>query len=233
MKINEAEKNSGCCMCMDISCSSKALSDEQIDFLTAHCMEGQFQKNENLIRENTYSSNILYLRRGLVKEFITSEGGKEQILRIVKGRTYVGLDALFGNRVNRYSYTALTPVKVCFIETDAFKQLLLENGKFAFNILASVSSENVVNVNRLTANREKQISGKVADALLYFSGAIFENTSFELPLTRKEIAHMAGVSRESVTKQLISFEEEGLITLEGNRISLLTPGKLEIISRYG
>ncbi len=81
--------------------------------------------------------------------------------------------------------------------------------------------------------QHKQLGGKIADTLLYFSNNIFNCNTFDLPLNRNEIAYLIGSSRESVTKQLNDFVSDGLISLEGRKIKLLEIATLEKISKFG
>ncbi|MGB8492167.1 MAG: helix-turn-helix domain-containing protein [Bacteroidales bacterium] len=49
------------------------------------------------------------------------------------------------------------------------------------------------------------IYGIVADVLIHFSRVIFSDRSFQIPLTRKEIAEMAGTSGESAGRVPAKF----------------------------
>jgi CRP-like cAMP-binding protein len=179
------------------------------------------------------TSNIIYLKSGLVKEFVVNSDNREQILQIVKKYTYLGLSSLFGDRVNHYSYAALTDVKVCYIDINVFNQLVRDNGNFAYEILVSVSRDSLNNFHRFMSQSQKKIYGRVADAILYFSRIIFEQDSFELPFTRQEFADLIGVSRESATRVLLKFDEEGLLSIQGRMIRIEKPEMLEKISRNG
>jgi len=222
-----------CSRCDDKSCASQVLNIQELATLSLNCCESSFVRNETIVKEGSFTSHIIYLRSGLVKEFSKDERGQEHILQIVKSHAYLGLPSLFGNRINQYSYTALTDVKVCFIEMNVYKQMILENGRFSYEILATICRESLNNYSRLVGKQQKQLGGKIADTLLYFSKSIFNSEKFYLPLNRNEIAYLIGASRESVTKQLNEFVDDGLIQLEGRKMELLDMAKLEKISKFG
>jgi CRP-like cAMP-binding protein len=122
---------------------------------------------------------------------------------------------------------------VCYIDIDVFTQLVLSNGQFAFEILKSISQENLNSFHRFIAQSNKKTYGRVADMLLYFSKVVFSDTKFNIPLSRKEIADMVGTSRESAGRVMAKFKQEGLINTAGKKIVIFDIKKLEKISKFG
>jgi len=191
------------------------------------------RRRTTLINEGSPASNIIYLRSGLVKESILRPDNQEQILQIIQPQSYLGLASVFGDRINHYSYTALTDLKVCYIDIEVFTNLIKGNGKFAFEILTSIGKDNLSNFHRFINQSHKKIYGRVADILLYFSSVVFKSDNFQIPLTRKEIADMVGTSRESTGRVLTRFAEDNLIEIQGKVIRIIDVKKLERISRFG
>jgi CRP-like cAMP-binding protein len=220
-------------MCDDRSCASQTLSDQELELLSKSCNEVKFDKGDIILAEGSRTSHIVYLREGLVKEYGKNGLQDEHILQVVKPHSYLGLHSIFSDTNNHYSYAAITPVRVCFIELSVFSQFIKENGLFGYEILSSVCNDSLNNYHRFIDQHQKKIYGKVADALLYFSKVIFGKEEFELPLSRKEIAHMIGTSRESVSKQITGFEQDKIISVDGRNIQILDMERLQNISRVG
>jgi CRP-like cAMP-binding protein len=222
-----------CGDCKDKSCAASILQPDELEQISKNSRETPFRKGDILVQAGSMTSNIIYLKAGLVKEYVTNSDNREQILQIVKKYTYLGLPSLFGDRVNHYSYAALTDVKVCYIDVNTFNKLVRENGNFAYEILVSVSRDSLNNFHRFMSLSQKKIYGRVAEAILYFSSIIFEQESFELPFSRQEFADLIGVSRESATRVLLKFVSEGLLSIRGRMITIQNPEMLEKISRNG
>jgi len=222
-----------CHDCEDISCAAAVLGAHELDIVQANSKETEFQKGDIILHEGTLTSHIIYLKTGLVKEYVKTSGNGEQILQIVKKHTYLGLPSLFGDRVNHYSYAALETIKVCYIDINVFNNLIRKNGNFAYEILISTSRDNLNNFNRFLRRSQKKIYGRVADAILYFSKIIYEANQFELPFSRQEFADLIGVSRESATRVLMKFRSEGIISLKGRSITVKNMDLLEQISQKG
>jgi CRP-like cAMP-binding protein len=222
-----------CSDCKDKSCAAAILHPEELGQISKNSRESSFRKGDILVQAGSMTSNIIYLKSGLVKEYVSNTDNREQILQIVKKYTYLGLPSLFGDRVNHYSYAALTDVKVCYIDISIFNQLVRENGNFAYEILVSVSRDSLNNFHRFMSQSQKKIYGRVAEAILYFAKIIFEQETFELPFTRQEFADLIGVSRESATRVLLKFVSEGLLSIQGRVITIEKPEMLDKISRNG
>ncbi len=71
-----------CSRCDDKSCASQALNHEELALLSQNCCESTFVCNETILKEGSFTSHIIYLRSGLVKEFSKDDRGQEHILQI-------------------------------------------------------------------------------------------------------------------------------------------------------
>ena len=209
------------------------LSVEELNFITGHRYINDIRKKTNILYSGSPFSHIIYLREGLVKEYLHKPDGREQILQIVMPHSYLGLSSLFGDKINHYSYFALTELKVCYIDADVFTSLIRSNGDFAFEIMKSMGKDNLHNFHRFIDLSNKKTYGRIADMLIYFSRVVFSASKFQLPLSRIEIADMVGTSRESVGRVLSRFSADGLIGIAGRNIIISDIKKLEKISRLG
>jgi CRP-like cAMP-binding protein len=222
-----------CHDCIDKSCATAVLDGKELDLIFQNRYVTSIKKNTNILNEGSPTSHIIYLRSGLVKEFIILNDNQEQILQIILPHSYLGLTSLFGDKINHYSYAALTDLELCYINIDVFTSLVKSNGNFAFEILSSVGRENLNNFHRFINQSHKKIYGRMADILIYLAKVIFSDNRFQIPLTRQEIADMVGTSRESTGRVLAKFKGEGIISIHGKNIVINDIGKLEEISRYG
>jgi CRP-like cAMP-binding protein len=221
-----------CMDCSEKSCAAAVLNPAEINSIDDNRTETEFRKGDVIVHEGTMTSHIIYLKSGLVKEYVKSQN-KEQILQIVKKYSYLGLSSLFGDRINHYSYAALEDVKVCYIDLNVFNQLIKTNGNFAYEILVSISRDSLNNFHRFMSQARKKTYGRVADAILYFAQIIYESNEFEIPFTRQEFADLIGMARESTTRVLIRFRDEGILDLDGRLIRIHKPELLHQISRIG
>jgi len=222
-----------CRDCQVKHCAAAILGVDELDTINDNRHEASFRKGDSIIHEGSPTSHIIYLKSGLVKEYVKGNQEKEQILQIVKQFSYLGLSSLFGDKINHYSYAALEDITVCYIDIAVFQNLIRNNGSFAYEILVSVARDNLNNFNRFMKQSQKKTYGRVADAILYFSKIIYESKEFEIPLTRQELADLIGISRESATRVLTKFHEDGIIALHERRIRIDNLQLLQQISKNG
>jgi CRP-like cAMP-binding protein len=226
-------KGNECHDCKDISCAAAILSNKELEQVRTNSHESSLKKGEVILHEGSLTSHIIYLKSGLVKEYVKRSGEGEQILQIVKDHSYLGLPSLFGDRINHYSYAALEDCKICYIDINVFNNLIRKNGSFGFEILVSTSRDSLNNFNRFLNRSQKKIYGRVADAILYFAKFIYDTPRFDIPFSRQEFADLIGVSRESATRVLIKFKSEGIISIKGRSIVIENMELLEQISQRG
>ncbi len=178
------QEKANCRDCSEKSCAAAVLNPNEVGLVDENSREAAFRKGDIILHEGSMTSHIIYLKSGMIKEYQKGPNDKEQILQIIKKHTYLGLPSLFGDRVNHYSYAALEDITVCYIDVSVFTQLIRQNGNFAYEILVSVSRDSLTNFHRFMNQSQKKTYGRVADALLYFSGIIFESDMFEIPFSR-------------------------------------------------
>ena len=221
--------------CKDCPIKSKAslhLSEEELNILENNSAEVSFKKGEIIFKQNALSLNVAYLRTGVVKLHMHGPS-KEKILKIIKAPTYLGIPTTFGDKINRFSATAIEDSSVCFIDSNLFRNFIFSNGKFAYEIIVELCKNELTDYERYASQTQKQIPGLVAETLLCMSDKIYENDKFNFPLTRSEMGDLIGTSRESVSRVLTDLSNEKIIEINGNEISIVNKDLLKQISEKG
>lgn len=196
-----------------------------------HAVVG-FQKGDSIIKQGVFSTNVVFLRKGLAKIHITGPY-HEQLVRLIKAPAYLGLPTTLGNKINQYSVTAVLDSEVCFIDIDVFKKVLEENREFSSYIILELSKSELQAYNRCANRTQKQTRGNLADVLLDFSEHIFESDEFTLPISQSDIGNWVDAGRESINRALSEFTADGIIAMTGRNIKILDKKVLKMISRNG
>jgi len=223
---------SECKLCNIKSNAAKKLSEEEIEKLSFNCALAKFRKGDSVIKQGTFSTNVAYLRRGLVKLHIAGPY-HEQIVRIVKAPGYLGLPTTFGDKINQYSVTVVQEADVCFIDINTFRQLLHLDPDFAYEIMIDICRNELEVYNRCANRTQKQIRGKIADFLLEMSDKIYKSDAFTIPVSQEEIGNLIDSSRESVNRIFNEFERDGIIRISGRKIGITNKDSLALISANG
>ena len=80
---------------------------------------------------------------------------------------------------------------------------------------------------------QKQMHGRMADALIFLSEEVFESDEFEIPLSRQDLADMTAMSKDSAIRILKEFEKDDLAQLKGRMVKIKKPSSLHNISNHG
>ncbi|MDR3653838.1 MAG: Crp/Fnr family transcriptional regulator [Paludibacter sp.] len=212
--------------------ATSKLSECSLDQLTSNHLELKLKKGDSIIKQGTYSTNVIFLRTGLAK--IHLEGPyNEQIVKLVNAPSYLGLPTTFGSKINQYSVTAVSEVEVCFIDLEVFQNILDENREFTREIIREFCKNELESFHRCANRTQKLIRGNMADALLEFSDNIFKSDIFLLPLSQGEFANLIDTSRESVSRVLTEFDKDGIIKITGKQIEIVNKKSLQLISQNG
>jgi len=225
-------KTETCKFCYYKSIPTLKLSDKEISVLDNNCAQVNFKTGEIIVMQNALSTNVVYIKSGLVKIHIKGPI-RERIIRITKAPAYLCLPNNFGDKINHFSATALDETSVCFIDVSVFKSFIHQNGDFAVQIIMEMSKGEIENYSNCLNNSQKQNIGRIADALLFFSEKIFESTSFTLPISRQEMADLTGITRESASRILTDFHNEKILAMHHREITILNEKLLREISEKG
>jgi CRP/FNR family transcriptional regulator len=221
-----------CNVCAIKSTAASKLSAEEIEKLSFSCALVKFRKGDSLIRQGTFSTNVAYLRSGLAKVHIAGPY-HEQIVRIVKAPSYLGLPTTFGDKINQYSVTVIEVAEVCFIDINTFRYLLKANHDFSYEIMLELCRNELEVFSRCANRTQKQMRGKIADVLIELSERIYTSDIFKIPLTQEDLGNLVDSSRESVSRVLTEFEKDGIIRLVRKKVEITNKKSLLLISANG
>jgi CRP/FNR family transcriptional regulator len=209
------------------------LSEEEAALIRTSKTQVVFRKGENLTKQGTFASYVLFIMSGLVKQYVEGDSTHNYNLQLVQPNEFLGLSAVFGEAVYPYSATALMETQVYLIEKEAISKVVQQNGAFAYTIIKRYCEQNTRFYSVVRNLIYKQMNGHMADALLYLSSENFDGLEVTALLTRKEIADFAGISTESAVKILKSFEKEGILDLNEKSVIIRNLDRLEEISKHG
>ncbi|MEZ5198555.1 MAG: Crp/Fnr family transcriptional regulator [Bacteroidales bacterium] len=222
-----------CPHCAFKSQAAESLTVDEILQMSEACTEVQCKPGEHIIKEGTLSSHIAYLKKGLAKIHMTGPSGQDQILKIVSEGAYIGIQTILADKIHRYSASCLEDSNVCYINIDLFKQLIKRNSQFAFEMIMYLCTDELSYFERFVNLSQKQVNGRLADAILYFANILDNSVTFSMPLSRNDLAALIGARRESVARALKEFIDIGVIKVEGKQFQIMNKNLLEKISLKG
>jgi CRP/FNR family transcriptional regulator, polysaccharide utilization system transcription regulator len=225
-------KANDCHACPYKSYSLSKLSNSDVENIQNNCLIVSFKRGENICKQGTEVTHALYLAKGSVK--IYAEGNnKNLILEIINKSQYIGLQSLFGDKHYNFTVSALEDSQICLIKADLIMELAQTNVGYLFELTKTISESSNFVFKKIVNLNQKQLKGRIADVLLYFSEEVFKSNSFELKLNRRELAEYSCMSMENAVRVLNEYKRDGIIGIEGKIFSIIQPEILRKISELG
>mgnify|MGYP003849928975 FL=1 len=182
------------------------------------------RRGQILYYEGTKPLGIFCINSGVIKVYKTASNGKEQILYLAKEGDFLGYSALLGEENYSSSAMIIEDAKICFIPREAFLGSMMKNAEFFKRITKQLCHELGVMEEKLTDASQKSIRERLAFLLLQLANSYGvdggQAQEINLVLTREELAGMVGTATESVIRLLSEFKRDGLIELNGKKISI-------------
>jgi len=211
----------------------QSLSHDEVELVRASKTQVLFRKGDNLTKQGTFASYVLFVMKGLAKQYIEGDQGKNFNFRIIKPGDFIGLSSVFSKNTFNYSSVALTDCQVFLVEKEAIVHIMEQNGKFGIGITRWYCEQNTNLFDTLQTVMYKQMNGRLATTLLYLDNLKAEYSDIFQLLSRKDLADFAAMSTESTVKLLKNFEKDGLIELNDKDIQILNMNALDELSRKG
>ncbi len=213
--------------------SFSELSTEQIEKIQKNSYLVRHKKGEQIFRQDQPISHFMMIFSGLVKLYKNVDPDKKIILKIVGPGSFLDLISVFyGNRY-QYSASALEDTETLYASLTDIKEIIGENGKYGLHFLKQLSSDGIMMIDKMINLSQKQIPGRIAEILLFFSREVYHSNGFTLPLSRQELADLVSSTKESISRTLTEFKNDRLIDIDDRKVNLKSIELLDILSRMG
>lgn len=122
--------------------------------------------------------------------------------------------SLFSHSYLKDNAEALEDTTVCIIDAQEIKTLMLKYPTIAFKVLEELSRR-LEHVENLIENINLHgVERRLAETLLSMAD---DQREIILKMNRKDLASHLGMSRETLSRKLTSFQDQGLIKLVGHK----------------
>ena len=192
------------------------------------------KKGHVIFKEGEVSNAICFINEGKVKLYKYTKDGKEQILSILSKNDFIGDLELLKESTHKFNAEAIEDCKLCIITKDEMKTLMMNNPEMSIKILESVaeklSQREELIQNLATNDIDSRVSYLLVELIEKYGQRKDGKIIIELSITREDMANYIGVTRETMSRKLRKFEDDGIIQLEGmKRIIVLDEKKLKLM----
>ena len=200
------------------------LSESELNSIQEICKTRKYPKNSMIILEEEMGDVVFIVMSGTVKITRVNDEGKEVILAMLGSGEVFGEMAILDGESRSANALSQENCEVVTINREDFLNLLKTNNKVSLNLMTEFAI-------RLRKS-DQQIEALSLDDAEHRIGVSILNLAEELGVIRQgavtvenlpyqqDIAYMAGTSRETVSRVMKTFEDRGLITKTGHKLSI-------------
>jgi len=210
-----------------------SLNEDQKKIVKDNSYLVTFKKGDIIYRQDHPVSHLTFVKSGIIKIFREQEREKTAILKISLADDYIGLLSAFHGNLYRTSASALENSDIIYTKMETVRDIFESNSNFALSIMEEMSRESFCIINNMVNICQKQVTGRIANILLFFSEKVYKKPDFCLPLTRQELAELVCTTKETVSRTLTEFRNDRIIDIDERKISLKSIDLLRILSNIG
>jgi CRP-like cAMP-binding protein len=212
------------------------LSEEQQQLLVDRTLIERIEKNEVIYREGDTPTHLYCIVKGKVKIYKEGVGGRQQIVRLAKPKDFFGYRASFANQDYLTEAGAFEESTILCIPLKVAKWIITRNHAVAIYFLQQLAAY-LGNANEQTVSlTQKHIRGRLAESLIRLKesfGLNEDGQTLAIAASREDLANLANMTTSNAIRTLSAFAQEGLVKIEGRKISILDEAKLKTISENG
>ncbi|MFB0494751.1 CRP-like cAMP-binding protein/CheY-like chemotaxis protein [Mucilaginibacter sp. OAE612] len=184
----------------------------------------QIRKKQVLFYDGDSPQGIYLVMEGSIKTFKLAEDGRELMTGLYKADDYLGVHALLLDDAYGETAEATEDAAICLLPKDTVLTMLDRYPDVGRQFLKILSNNIKEKEEQLIELAYHSVRKRLAQVLVRLNKQNGEKQEFKI--SREEMASMAGMATETVSRTLSDFKEEGLIEKKGATINITDLNKL-------
>ncbi len=205
------------------------LDDQQMEQVASIVITRKYRKRMFLFTEGETGDTIYFVKSGLVKVVKTTEDGREQILHLMGPGEVLGEVVLFNGGGYPASAEVMEDSEICLIRNPDLEQLLNQHVEIAISLIKLLSRRLTDAQHKVRDLALKDAYSRTASILLRMadtSPVSPQGIEIKPDLSRQELANMIGTSRETVSRILSDFQQQKILLVDRNKVTVINKEKL-------
>lgn len=199
------------------------LSPDEQSQVAAFARPVRAARGEVLYTADSQLRRLLVVHRGRIAMRHLTQGGREQVVRVLEEGDVVGEAAFVIGERTDHEAVALADSELCTLDHAALVDLVRRHPEIAVRMLEAVTSRLVRAERTLTAFATSDVAARLAAWILDQPGETDASGGrrVELTMANKDLASYLGTTPETLSRRLASLSREGLISRPGRRTVLI------------
>lgn len=191
------------------------------------------ERDEYLFHEGEPSRGFYVVQQGAINVHRVNAAGKEQVIHVFRAGESFAEATLATEAGYPAEARALESSQVLLVQKSEFVGLLRRHPELVLRMLAAMSQHLRVLVSHLEDLTLKDVETRLANWLVKRcpDPAATAPVRIELPMTKRVLAAELGTVSETFSRTLAKFREQGLVSVTGKTLTVLSPARLAALLR--
>jgi CRP/FNR family transcriptional regulator, polysaccharide utilization system transcription regulator len=214
----------------------KGLTQKDKETLNTLLTAVQVKKGHFIFKEGEKTRGLICLATGKAKVYQDGVGGRGQIIKLVRPLGFIGYKALFSDDPWPFSAIALEDSAICIFERNSFRKFLKKSPEFSMKLMKIIVDELGFTNSRIISLTQKHVRGRLAESLLILRdtyGLESDGKTIQVAMSREDFASLSNMTTSNAIRTLSDMAHEGIIELNGRKVSIIDEACLEHISKLG
>jgi CRP-like cAMP-binding protein len=214
----------------------KGLTQKEKEALISQHTILKIKKGQFLFRKGDKVKGFVCLAAGKAKVYNYGVGGRGQIIKMVKQYGFIGYRALFSDEPWPFSAFAIEDSVTCVFDRSSFRKVLKKSPELSYKLMKVIIEELDFTNTRIVSLTQKHIRARLAESLLLLRdtyGLESDGKTLRIMLSREDFASMSNMTTSNAIRTLSGLATEGVIAINGRKVSIIDEAYLEHISEIG
>ena len=198
--------------------------------IASRSVQISFAKGKELLIQGDPGDMMLILTEGTARVSMLTAGGREIVLAYAEPGAVLGEIALLDGGERTASVTATSAGAALQLGRNALKDFAASHPEFTWSLMQQLARRLRTADQTIESDRAYASGPRLARYLKRLIRKDSVEETHRVELSQTELGNFAGMSREHINRQLKSWEESGVISLEQGRVRVLDADMLEDIS---
>ncbi len=204
---------------------------DKLDAFFSQFKHQTYKKGEILVRADENPSGILYLKNGVVKKYAISRKGEELIVNLFKPISFFPMSWAINDSQNKFFYEAMTTVELWKAPKEQVIEFIKKEPEILYDLISRVYKGTDGMLMRMVYLMSGSAYNRLITEVLIFAKRFgVEDVStgtISCKTTEKDLASQAGMTRETVSREIKNLKDKHLIKLSGGKLIIPNIIKLE------
>lgn len=208
-------------------------SQDRLDQFFRNYQLSKFEKGQMVLKDSEEPSALIYLEKGVIQQSIYTKNGGQITIHFFKPKSFFPLFWAINNMPNRFNYKTITEVELRLVPKIDFLNFIRGDTE----VLESVLSRLLFALDGMTtrieyltsANARERVVGIIIFLAKHFGKQTRNGVRIDHQMTHQDLANLAGLTRETISRELEELSKEGVIVIKDRVIVITDMTKLHVI----